>query len=765
MEASPVAEVSSNADTETVMVNGSDTTQGQHDTSTLVTDDIPSSSSSLSPVMKNTWLNTSESPLSPAQAMSSTMPAAMTDTMDRLSALELITRPLRLLDLPVDILKDIVKEVTHTNDLTSLALCHSALHRLVIPHIYSRFDIVWPDSVTPTEPRTGVDALTYGLATLVMAEDVFGEGASQSPFEKDQEPCKKSAPDTIATSSNPTAISKHALDANVRRRRGNYYAHFTRKFSLGNGPPEWVQEYLISKEGGKMLGTLVALAVARMRNLETFVWDMPTGILRDVWIALSSLDDRNDGLPCRLERVAVRFHDNSPEPHALPLHHPSPPDSAHPALEHVEHPSFSVLPPLKTISVLDVDELQYLDELSLLVGRSQHKLRELRLGIARHLDRDWATVWEGDQLHQVDKDHPTAGSVTIGEKRLGGVLGVLTAWVSDMRRTYSLPQRPKRLRRRSNATIATAAATNNPLTPVTHVDPQATAALTAAVSDIHPPLVLPAMVAAVGTDSQLNEKVPSLGLHHPIDNPTQATQQSLPGPAHVEAAPQTNIITPAEEDDPRLSGKLSLEILELERVPLSIPVLQNVIDWSVLTSLTLLQCANHDHLWKTLRRLYSPVGSNSRQYATSDPSKSKQRAPKAPISPSDYKLKLTKIHTDTITPALVTFIKETLAPNTLEVVFLQESCSNNTIVSIDSIFRGVLRKHKGSLKKVLIDSSERGVEGQPIANSRSKRWMLTREILEFMTSGKMPHLRELGAALDYRDWVSEICSFSLGFLC
>ena len=34
-------------------------------------------------------------------------------------------KPLRLLDLPVDILKDIVKEVTHTNDLTSLALCHT----------------------------------------------------------------------------------------------------------------------------------------------------------------------------------------------------------------------------------------------------------------------------------------------------------------------------------------------------------------------------------------------------------------------------------------------------------------------------------------------------------------------------------------------------------------------------------------------------------------------------------------------------------------
>ncbi|KAK5248181.1 hypothetical protein LTR16_006547, partial [Cryomyces antarcticus] len=88
-------------------------------------------------------------------------------------------RPLQLLDLPVDVLKEIIKEVTHTNDLTSLALCHSALHNLTIEHIYSRFDIVWPDSTNHAEPRAGVDALTYGLATLVMAEEIFGEAPSQ----------------------------------------------------------------------------------------------------------------------------------------------------------------------------------------------------------------------------------------------------------------------------------------------------------------------------------------------------------------------------------------------------------------------------------------------------------------------------------------------------------------------------------------------------------------------------------------------------------
>ncbi|KAL8904107.1 MAG: hypothetical protein Q9207_003498 [Kuettlingeria erythrocarpa] len=70
------------------------------------------------------------------------------------------TQPLQLLDLPIDILQEILKEVTHTNDLTSLALTCSALHREATPLIYSRFDIVWPDAHSNADSRQGVDALT-----------------------------------------------------------------------------------------------------------------------------------------------------------------------------------------------------------------------------------------------------------------------------------------------------------------------------------------------------------------------------------------------------------------------------------------------------------------------------------------------------------------------------------------------------------------------------------------------------------------------------
>lgn len=294
--------------------------------------------------------------------------------------------PLRLLDLPVDILKEIIHQLPHTNDLTSLALCHSALHRLAIPCIYSRFDIVWPDESTHTEPRSGVDALTYGLATLVMGDDCFPH--QNRLHQQRSSPPARSAPTT------PYPMT--------RRRFGNYYAQFTKKFSLGNGPAAWVQEYMITKEGGKMLGTLVALAVARMINLETFVWDMPTGVLRDVWLALASQADRTDGEECRLNRLWIRWHDNTidaPVPPPAPpmilnnVAVPPPPNTTHAsglgavqapvvapqtfqatpisAIDRVEHPTFSVIPALKSLSVLDIDELPYLDEMSILIARDR----------------------------------------------------------------------------------------------------------------------------------------------------------------------------------------------------------------------------------------------------------------------------------------------------------------------------------------------------------------------------------------------------------
>lgn len=654
-----------------------------------------------------------------------------------------------------------------------------------------------------------------------MAEDVFGESSWQIKRQK-QTLSPVDAP--IARS---IATTTAALDARVRRRRGNYYAQFTRKFSLGNGPPEWVQEYLITKEGGKMLGTLVALAVARMRSLETFVWDMPTGILRDVWMALSSLGDHDDGQPCRLERVSVRCHDNNVDLHPdqdrppLPPAPPQPSPPPHPlrnlppplySMDHVEHPSFSILPPLKSLSVLDIDELQYLDEMSVLIGRSQSSLRELRVGITRHLDRGWSAVWEGEHVQQIDKNHTIAGSVTIGEKRLGGILGVLTGWVSDMHRTYALPHQPKRLRRRSNVAVTDLQES----TPDTVLAP-VTAPSNAAETEV--PLLVPDLpvsedlaihfsesTAGVLANSELAESTtgvlvnsdlteeahtaPAEAEHNdisarsvddimtiPKSSPdlepppipdaqlgdglvSPITSEQAPediSPETMDLSPENEVANPAissDEDEPRLAGQLSLETLELERVPLSIPVLQNVFDWGKLTSLTLLECPNHEHLWKALRRAYSPSALTTKQYSLCDPSRTTSGSSRVQAStPFEYKLNLKKIHTDMVSSSLISFIKEALAPNSLQMVFLQKARGHAATVSIDAIFRGVLKKHRNSLSKVLIDSGEKGLDGHLMSNTTYKHWMLNREVLRFISSGKMPALRELGAALDYRDWV------------
>jgi hypothetical protein len=614
--------------------------------------------------------------------------------------------------------------VTHTNDLTALALTHSALHNLTIPHIYSRFDIVWPDAHATTDPRTGVDALTYGLATLCMG-DIYAAHAQKYTFA-----CMKCGTVNTAQCNHESRLE----GPNAPRRLGNQYPQFTRKFSLGNGPPDWVQEYLITKESGKMLGTLVALAISRMVNLETFVWDMPTGVLRDVWLALSSLQCRSPAQDCRLERVWVRWHDNSETIHVPPIQ-PSttasnltsggtltstgwamPPGSAAAPQSQprphsyeqsrVEYPTLSVLPPLKSLSVLDIDELDYLDEMSVLIEKSKDRLRELRVGIsAKAAGRDFAIAWDGPGLYQVDFKASWPGASTIGERRLGGVLGVLLGRVWDIRKRHRA-----QFEQNDPGIFAYVPPPNQP----------ATGALDSGVTtpvDASGPQLVP--TAETSTDE---ERVGKQGSTTAEETPKSPTAQNV-GQTPQNNSDPSNLSNPASHDvdgltslvsastiqdrndapgirtepslrrsrassqkesvasnstSPRrdyLDGKLRLQTLELERVSLSVQILQKAFDWSVLANLTILDCPQHDRLWVMLRRQFMPT----------------------PLGPCNsvakhgagislqYHLNLRKIHTDAASPALISFLKETLAPNTLETLFLQDrrrpTNSSVTIVS------------------------------------------------------------------------------------
>jgi hypothetical protein len=614
------------------------------------------------------------------------------------------------------------------------------------------------------EPRSGVDALTYGLATLVMGDDCF-------PHQNQRYREHAARAPTHTQTTTPYPIP--------RRRFGNYYGQFTKKFSLGNGPQAWVQEYVITKESGKMLGTLVALAIARMINLETFVWDMPTGVLRDVWLALSSLAGRHDGDDCRLERLWIRWHDNTIDapvpPPAPPMilnnaNLPAPPNTTHPsgvgsvpppvivpqpfqassvsALERVEHPTFSVIPALKSLSVLDIDELPYLDEMSILIARSQKKLRELRVGIAPHAQqRDWVTVWDGDGLQQVDYNATTTAASSIGEKRLGGVLGVLVGRIHNMRHSEESPRKRSAsgVQDRVVETTSSKPTVSNPLPSIASLSMQ-DRDTEQDVDHFGNPM----------EDSTITEGISLFSEHLPA-----STESASPTaiPVRTKKLPElTNArsceSTPEAADEPQeelLNGKLKLEVLELERIPLSVSVLRRAFDWSILSTLTLLHCSNHEQLWKVLRRTYTPRASYS-----GSPSSSKAYKQSYALR-SEYQLNLKRIHTNTVSPSLISFLKETLAPNSLEVLFLQEDRSYSSTVTVDAIYRGPMRRHKASLKKLMIDSSEKGPDGHTTTSSRWRRWMMNREILTFITSGRMSSLRELAVSIDYKDWVSLPC--------
>ena len=694
-------------------------------------------------------------------------------------------------------------------------MTHSALHNLAIPYIYSRFDIVWPDGPLLGETRSGVDALTYGLSTLVMSMDVFGDSHAHTLRETASYTC-------VHCGETNSKVAKTETGTLQRRyRKGNYFAQYTRKFSLGNGPPKWVKKYFISKESGKMLGTLVALAVARMPRLETFMWDMPTGILRDVWVALSSLGDCPDGQESRLERIWIRWHDNhailalsraheqAGLPHSASVSQSSstgapsdirmlnslnrPLTLLERSYKNIEHPNLSILPPLKSVTVLDIDEPAYLNELSILVERSIDRLRELRIGTASvPLAKTWST------LDQNNIATPNTIDPMLSYLTSGGILGLIMSGFYDCRgRAYPLvpsfkesqsankhvgghevaatvmdaevpsevqdeanlinlgdPQEtPESLKVLSSASdqIPGFNVSTPKLAPC--IPPSAIGVTPSAVDDL---LVLMQASDASNLPSTTSAMIPSESQRdsHHKSIPSRKAEQAL------EEQPLPSYKTSALPCSPSKPRKLSLETLELERVPINTVVLQKAIDWLVLTSLTLLNCESDEELWKALRRTYSPRSKpvpipSSTRSMKGTPDSQLLKSPTSDLSSApllEYRLKLRKIHTNNVTPGLITFLKEALAPNSLEWLFLQEGGSaSGSKVTLDTIYRGPLRRHRASLTKLMIDGTEQRGGGSGLL--KGKMWILNREILTFITSGKMTRLRELAMVISFKEWV------------
>ena len=682
----------------------------------------------------------------------------------------------------------------HTNDLTALALTNSSLHAIVTPLIYSRFDIVWPDALNLTEPRTGVDALTYGLATLVMREDIF-ENAMLEKDDTSHGACQSFA---CKGCGGINYVNKAKPAKSGRLRRGNFFSQFTKKFSLGNGPADLVQEYLVTKEGGKMLGTLVALSIARMPNLETFIWDMPTGILRDIWISLASLGDYQ---PSNLQKIFIRFHNNkkaledsglvrssSAGTHQyfqvstpistqtitnLPFRSRSPMETkiVH-SNHHVETPNFSILPPLRSITAIAIDELANLDELSVLVEKSADRLRELRVGMAP----------------EVHTSGLPSDSLAMHSMLNRGPIAVLFSRLSDPCPETALGEPPlepdvhppvtksSSLVNESASLIQDLLASSMETSAHSTIVPTVTTAVSIEspapelnIASIDPALTQPSMI---GADSRVNSprqyEAPNIIAPTPISGLSDTGEKT----SHTSKGANES----AEVSHPRdnqfhkstiniVSKKLKLDTIELERHTLNIYVLRRAIDWSFVTSLTLLQCADSDRLWWALRTEYAPLARpkslilsiNTMSLDKKTGSSSRlRRMPASPHSSEQpqpaYRLNLKHIQTNTVSASLLALLKETLAPNTLQSLFLQDHSDHLSAVSISQVHKGPLKRHRGSLTKLLLDSAHGPINSR-VRNDSTRKWMLNREILTYITSpGKMPKLRELSASLEYKDW-------------
>lgn len=615
--------------------------------------------------------------------------------------------------------------------LLPLLAVNSTLHNLVAPYIYSSFDILWPEDLDAFPSASdGVDSFTRGLTTFALG--------------------------------NRFAQTIHRLQGRQSSRREvlrNTYAHFTRNFAISDGPLPWVSGYTIATEDGKTLSTLVSLAVQKMINLESFKWDMPTGLTSDVFMALASLDDQPDHRPCKLEQIWVRWHDSrtggisspssvflddGPAPTSPPQppppvpfppdQPPSPPSSGpesigslnvNPSMlprrrvpysdSRVEYPTFSVLPPVKSLAALEIDQLQYLDEISLLVERSKPILKELRLSIATKAKDQEFVQLKGDQnkLQQVDRGARWPGESNIGDRRLGGVLGVVLGRVYDLRENWLRDSNGDK----GSSIPPTQTTTAGPATPAIPED--------AEDADLAP------MEMGSRSGPQVDDSGRETVSQGSAIRVSDTSQSSMKAPK-----------APAKKSQP--GDKLALERLELARIQIHTWLCVHALDWTVLTSLTILQCPGQEKLWKALREQFQPTLVNVRPRRAS----SKQ----APREVWQYHLKLRSLHVDITTFSMMNFLNSTLAPNSLEDLFLHDRRRTAAPpVTFRQIFQTIKRQHS-SLKRLLLDSSHANrTLGR--ADNRLPYWSLTSEMIHYMASGKMESLRELSAVIEGEDLV------------
>lgn len=532
-------------------------------------------------------------------------------------------------------------------------------------------------------------------------------------------------------------------------------------------------------------------ALTHFNNQESFVWDMPTGILRDIWIALSSLGDYQSP---KLEKLWVRLHDNGTalleaelaQTNATPQStQPTPAQASFEfggvpklvlASNHREEPNFSTMPPLRSLTVLAIDEIAYLEELSVLLERSLDKLRELRIGFAPILYSS-CTDREQPPLKYVIKGGP-----------LPLLMSKIYDYLGDLDRMTLLPDDDTEsgwLMKRSDGATNEDTRSPPPASAASISSPNMSGAgvtSNASNDSSHEPFsglpaskvpgmnldaIDPALfegashegreVSGPQSDSEMNP----LGiLQDPVEGvETNTESTSIQRSLTREGLQKTGTTdSTASHHALKPSRILKLETLEIEKVTLHVIALYKSIDWTILTSLTILNCESTDALWSCLQERHPPrkalvvsIPMQSTKKRGCQPRLRRMPSSEALSKTSEYPLRLKKIHTDHVSSTLISFLKHALAPDSLEWLFLQDTSMHGSSVTLDAIYRGPLRRHRSSLTKVMIDSARRS-QGSRTHGVTARKWMFTREVLSFISSGKMSRLRELGMTIQYKDW-------------
>ncbi|ROW09652.1 hypothetical protein VMCG_02651 [Cytospora schulzeri] len=292
------------------------------------------------------------------------------------------SRRLHFTDLPREIQKDIVGHC-QPHDLICLSVVSKHFHELAAAELYRTFHIVFPDDDDRVYDNP-IDGLAGGLETFVTSDYNY---------------------------------AKHLRDISLDT------------VSTGDKAETAYKPYLYSLSCGKFLNTLLLLTLRKAKALETLRWNIRVELSRPVYKALHDIETLSH-LHIRLQDGPSLYEQplplpisssSSTTPNASTNHLPNldgpPPAPAFtlppPSASAIYVPQISLLPPLpkpparsktskrhptaknpptlsgfkklKTLSVLDIDDLDVITELKSCVRNSQGTLTKLKLSFSHNM--------------------------------------------------------------------------------------------------------------------------------------------------------------------------------------------------------------------------------------------------------------------------------------------------------------------------------------------------------------------------------------------